>query len=581
MKNNKTSMSTNATSGVETHSGCDNNLLFQGIPDELCVLGRSGMDFVIYSHHLGRVQVVSYKELGDDKFLKTLLGIQFLQVNYLEQTGSIGSVSVNYDRLRMHIEVLGDYNKHQFDTSKVRGVGVYKSKDGYIINHGAAGVFRSNGERVHNCHDGYFYLPIGDLGISGVEIAGKDDLNMFYRVFSSFNFEGKNDQRILTGVVLSSMVSRALDHKPIVSLVAPPSSGKSTLLSALTTAIGRPSVQYADSKQNSAKIRALLTEGPTALLVDEFEAKTYRGESLNEMTSIFRASFSNTEDKAINNAIGCKSNKVRLDAQVFLAAVQLPHLEPADLSRMIKVQLNPYHRSKKPAFSSSSELLDTVERIAPKIRKLLISHIDELPMLVQAARKKLSSLGLIERVADKWSGVIACAMLAERVTTKQPSKANRMLKEMTSIVLGYETADSVSKDANMGRYATALLNGLIPAGPQGSLVSIRHCLSSFRECKTAKDIASLNSALKPLGLAITEHKNSGKWCLAVSGHKSHGHEGRFFSDTSGKVTPMEVCFADLAIDKQYAVTFGDLGTQRSFILPIDTLMGLGNQDMAA
>lgn len=580
--NNTTSMSTNATSGVQTHSGCDNNPFLQDIPKELFMLGRSGMDFVIFSYHLRQIATVTYKQLEDDNFLKTLLGIQFLLSNYSTKDDSTGAIEINFTELRMHIELLGDIHKHQFDPSKTRGIGIYKSKAGYIINFGAKGVFNSKGRQLHSCHDGYFYMPSGDLGLENVGVATKDDLKNFLKVFASFNFENEGSKRLLGGVVLSSMISRALDFKPVVALVAPPSSGKSTLLGAITTAIGNSSVQYTDSKQNPAKLRALLTEGPTAILLDEFEAKTYRGQALAEMTGIFRASFSNTNDKCINNAIGCKLNRVRLDAQVFMAAVELPQLEQSDLSRMVKIQLLPYRSNSKAAFSSNQTILDTVEEVAPKIRKLFVENIEKLEFYVQAARKKLNQEGLIERVADKWSGIIACSMLAEYVTSGSQRSATKVLKELVDLVLNYESDDGKDRQAKVLRYATIFLGGRVPAGPNGELISIERCIQIFKSCKSKKELAALNARLKPIGLAITHHKESGKMSLAVSGNEILAtYLGEIFTDSLGNKTPLEVCFADLALEKQHVVSFGEHGSQRAFILPIDNLMNLTRQDMAA
>lgn len=475
-------------------------------------LGRQGLSYVIYSVLSGSVEVISHTQVSNPKFLRAALGTRYVTENYTQFNEAKGVREVNYDEITMDIEHNCSSMDLEFSSSIVRGLGVHRTKEGeFIINLGRRGVFNMAGQPIPRFYKGNIYVAKGVTDLDTANMADANDFAMLKEIFSSFNFQSQMHAEVLIGSLISGIVGSAMKNRPIISLEAEAGSGKTTLMRCIRTVLGQKTTKHFETMQNTAQVLACVKDGTKAMLFDEFEAKDYSKEELKSLLSLMRASFSANEDSEIVRATGSKKSSIQINCPIYLAAITPPKFEASVTSRMITLKLAKFFKKGTSLFDTDAAVNAACEQASPAIRAFVVQNLVILEKFAVTAHKALTGEGYDSRTADKWSPVIAGAMLVEYGITASEAAAAEKLVFLLPVVAASENAKRQDEVFALVSLQSALLNAEFKVG------ATRHRLEDLIGGVIAGDANSTMAAsrLEAQGIRILD-KGDSTFKLAIS-----------------------------------------------------------------
>lgn len=155
------------------------------------------------------------------------------------------------------------------------------------------------------------------------------------------NWRWKNpvsDPIVLTGLIFASWVQTLWDWRPIVSVVGPTNSGKSTFIKTLMGIFGTLGKSCSD--QTAAGVRQLIESSARILMLDEFDAEDKaKAEEMGRILKMLRAS--GRGDSIVRGTAGQKAHEFVLRHLVWVLGIQIGTQRQADKNRLISAELRP------------------------------------------------------------------------------------------------------------------------------------------------------------------------------------------------------------------------------------------------
>lgn len=474
-------------------------------------LGREGVNYVLYSPIVSDVVRLNPNNLYNSKYLEAVLGSEVIELYATRYDIATGEEEEDVQGLSQRIAEDCNDCDFTFEPGMTRGVGLYPTRSGFVMNMGKHGVFDESGYPVSRLHEGYLYTARSsgwavDLSVK----ASRADFQVLKDAFSTFNFQNSLDADLVVGSVLSGIVGSALKTRPIVSFEAEAGSGKTLLLRCIATLLHKQSTARFSTPQNSAQILASIKNGSTGIILDEFEAKDYPTRTLTEVLGLFRSSFSADEDSGVVKATGGRKVTYRLSCPVFVGGINPPKFDEAMTSRSISFKLNQFFKKADVAYSNDEQVSSAVMEVSERIRSFMLQNFAVLRENARVVHGLLSGQGLASRLCDKWSTVIAGTMIFKEALCDNQVEVQNMLKALVELAVERETKKD--EEFKVSEFETILLSVGVPIG--GNSRRLGDLLNDWAQRGDQVDVTALKRSLETLGLNIVNI--DGEPALAVA-----------------------------------------------------------------
>lgn len=462
-------------------------------------LGRDGLSYVFYSPIVSDVVKLSPNNLHNTKYLEAVLGLETIKANAWKFNIAKGTEEENIDSLSHEIAEDCNACDFVFDTGMIRGVGLYPTKNGFVLNLGKKGVFDYDGYPVSRFHDGYLYTAKSTGHFVDLDLEVNDaDFRVLKDAFSTFNFQNPLDVYLVVGSVLSGIVGSALKTRPIVCFEAEAGSGKTLLLKCISTMLHKQFTARFSTPQNSAQILASIKNGSTGIIMDEFESKDYPSRTLTEVLGLFRSSFSADEDSGVVKATGGKKVTYRLSCPVFVGGISPPKFDEAMASRTINFKLNQFFGATESPYRNDEQVIAAVSSVSEKFRSFMLQNISVVCENASLIHECLAERGLSYRLCDKWCTVIAGAIMLKQALCDDQEEVEQTLMDLVELAVERETRKD--EQFEVSEFETILLNLVVPI--DGNSRRLGDLLHDWNLRGDQIDMTLLKRSLESLGLNI-------------------------------------------------------------------------------
>lgn len=210
-----------------------------------------------------------------------------------------------------------------FDTSRVRGRGVYSEKGEVVVNWRGE---PQNGEHIYVCH-----LPLPERPEEVIEPA------KVLEFFQLFRWEENDSEAyLLLGWTALAVICGALPWRPHLFLSGRKNSGKTTLVNVLSRLL-YPIAITLDGQSTEAGIRQKLGADSRPVLLDEFESD----QNVSRMKSVVKLirSASSAETSIARGTPEGKALEFCIRSTFLMAAINIFTVTAADRSRIIVLSL--------------------------------------------------------------------------------------------------------------------------------------------------------------------------------------------------------------------------------------------------
>lgn len=530
-------------------------------------LGRQGLSYLFYSPIVADVISLSPSNLRNRMFLEATFGIEFVRQHFkifdIAKGEKVEDIQELSDRLAQEC----DSCSFTFDSTMVRGLGLYPTKSGFVINLGKRGVFDDRGYPIARFHQGYFYSAHNsawnlDLG----SVANQSDFGKLKDAFSTFNFETPLEVDLVIGAALTGMIGSALKTRPIVCFEAEAGSGKTLLLKCISTMLNKQTTARFSTPQNSAQILASIKNGSTGIVMDEFESKDYSTKTLTEVLGLFRSSFSADDDSGVVKATGGKRVSYRLSCPVFLGGINLPRFDEATGSRCIKLKLNRFYKRADVNCHSVDEVISAVEEVSDKLRAYMIGNFGYVRDVIGTVHDMLGGYELSSRQCDKWSTAIAGAVVYQECLNNKEFDSFDYICELIELAVAHEAGGA--EEFEVSTFETVLLNIAVPIG--GNTRQLGELLSDLRNHSDQIDMSLLKRSLENVGLNVV--CSGGSTMLAVAKSDCFSVVSSAFKKAGMRKDVWHSTAKEMpGVIADKVVKFGKK-PHRAFVFPIDQLL---------
>lgn len=357
----------------------------------------------IWSTYRQCLFTITQKELNLNNFLN-MFGRDFLENNY--QRYSPKGIPVGYDINKLSGDIIqGCVEAGIFNLKNMFGFGIFVdplNKDHLIVN--GEEIWGTNpeykGERVFGKN---VFANIKDLDFSkDIQEVKKEEVKEWFDLLGTWNYKrGLQDQLLVFGWSIVAPFAGCLNWRTHFSLTGEQGTGKSTMQNCISNFLGEFALTF-DGQSSEAGIRQKIGSSSCAVLIDEAEADSRK--IANTLTFFRTASSSGIVAKGTSDQTGMD---FILKLTGMIGGIVAPALNPADLSRFLRIEL-------LPKGDKRHQLLSDNER-QTEIGKKTIMYIIKNYKLFKSVCKKVRKFLLEDndnsRYADSFTTIIAGAYL--------------------------------------------------------------------------------------------------------------------------------------------------------------------------
>lgn len=357
----------------------------------------------VWSNFKQALFVVTQKDLAKNNYIN-MFGLNFLEATYSKYNHKGEYVGIDTTKLSGDI-IDGCVNAGVFNLRNMYGFGIFvdpQNKDHLIIN--GEEIWGTNpefkGDRVFGKN---VFANIKDLDFpSNIEVATKEETKEWYDLIGTWNYKrGLQDQLLVFGWSIVAPFSGVLNWRTHFSLTGEQGTGKSTLQTGMGNFMGEFALVF-DGQSSEAGIRQKVGSSSCAVLIDEAEANSTK---IAQTLTFFRtASSSGIVAKGTSDQTGMD---FILKLTGMIGGIVAPALNPADLSRFLRIELLPKGEKVHP-------LLFDIERqneIGKKTIMFIIKNYKMFKSVCKKVRKNLLADYDNSRYADSFTTLISGAYI--------------------------------------------------------------------------------------------------------------------------------------------------------------------------
>ncbi len=276
-------------------------------------------------------------------------------------------------------------DKGIFDDSRVRGIGVWKDGEHFLINLGDGLYEHGMKGPLHLDKSKYIY-EIGpqipeplDYQVNA-DLLRDLDTQALIRVCKLINWDGPNAYKYLAGWLVVAPVAGALDWRPHVWLTGGAGSGKTWLMEFLI----RPFIEalglHIQGNSTEAGIRQMLAAGSRPFIFDEAESQDEHGAKRMQMVmELARQASSTGGGQVVKGSPSGNAVAYRICCSCLMSSIRTALLHESDRSRFTVIKLG---RKNENSDAKFDELQEQIKKITPEyIHALFTRTFRNLPLL--------------------------------------------------------------------------------------------------------------------------------------------------------------------------------------------------------
>lgn len=340
-----------------------------------------------------------------------------------------------------------------FDTTKVRGRGVYLDAKGRVIVNWGDKV-PSDTKHVYVC-----YLPLTARSEEPVEV----DPSKVLELFRQFRWSNPSEPYLVLGWAVLAVICGVLDWRPHLFISGRKNSGKTTLILALMSIL-EPIGIALDGQSTEAGIRQKLGPDSRPVMADEFESDQNVGR-MKSVIKLIRSSSSAKYTIARGTPEG-KALEFCIRSTFLLGAINPFTVTSADRSRIVVLTMQK-HDNNKDISNKIAELSQALEDTGPSWCRLVIDNVHHILAAIKTMQRVFPpcesrhALNMASLLAGAW------VILHQREMTG--ADAETLIVEHSEII--GRLADAHDEDDSV-ECLNALLGYQTKHGPIGVLLAM-------------------------------------------------------------------------------------------------------------
>lgn len=293
-----------------------------------------------------------------------------------------------------------------FDPSeKVRGRGAWTDRDGSLLWHAGARIWRAGGKHAPLGRIGGLIYPTRSPVAEPWAEPVTNETNPARSILEAlrrWNWGRPDvDPVLMLGWIVAAFLGGALPWRPTVFVSGDKAVGKSTLQTLIKSCLGDALVQTADT--TAAGIYQRIAQDALPIAVDELESDA---DNRRVMAVIKLARLAASGAQMLRGGADHSGTEFRAQSTFFFSSINRPPLAPQDLSRMALLSLMPVedHASDPPVIDPE---------VTPRLLiRWLLDQWNRFPECFALYRSSLRKGGHGGRGQDTYGILLACADLA-------------------------------------------------------------------------------------------------------------------------------------------------------------------------
>jgi len=342
------------------------------------------------------------------------------------------SVKIDWDRASSEL-MEACHAKGIFDSTKVRGVGIWQDGPHYVIN---------DGETVHNPNPDSKFNYQKTIGVDYTfKTYNSDHILHLLEGFKNLEYKRREDYFYLSAWFIQAQIFTVIPWRFHIWLTGSAGSGKSTVLKWLHDLSINSLIT---NNATAAGIRQRIKSSAKSIIADETEPDGGKIKGLIEMA---REMSTNGEDyEALRGTVSGNALNFNTQCVLCFGSINIGELKPADLSRIFIIDMNTTKNQSEESFADISERIKYFKMHKNQIFSLIYDNIDNILWNTDFCRSFLKHEEKLEsRLADQLAIAIACFYVYFNQGKMEKEDYKKIVKEFKLIDSEY-TDQNKEKD---------------------------------------------------------------------------------------------------------------------------------------
>lgn len=310
-----------------------------------------------------------------------------------------------------------------FESSRLRGRGVYLDNDKFVLHKGDKINFLATGEErdLADMQSAFYYDPRPALSLKTLD-PSVTLLSDIHTALEKFSWSNKFEAFLCLGWLLTSPLAGCLSWRSHLAITAEAASGKTTLLQALASLLHSWQPIKLEGT-TEASLRQSLGTDAIPVLLDEQDTNSLDVKSFDKILTLFR--LASSEGEVRRGTISGKALKFNACFSGLIAGINLPRMKHADTTRFCVIELDPTKKSQ--SWSDMSKSIDVLfkRESSEMLYTWTIKNVEGLVKAVNEARPRIEAMS-DARTSQQYSNLVGAAGYALGLT---PDESVKLLAE--------------------------------------------------------------------------------------------------------------------------------------------------------
>lgn len=264
--------------------------------------------------------------------------MEFWEARYPTKKGTADLHKAMHDLVQVSSQV------GPFDTTRIRGTGVWLDQNRVVVNTGHSLIVDGKETSLSALSSWFIYVqtrnripPLHQKPLTAAE--GKE----IVRTCMSFRWKNTNDAFLLSGWLAMARIAAALPVRPHIWLTGGKGTGKSTLMeSFIAPLLGGPKGKiHVIGATTEAGIRQAAKSSAVPVIWDEFESTGIASRNrIESVVELFRNAWSTSQGKVLKGSSGGSSVEFQLSFAALVSSIRVKLENDADRSRFSVLELD-------------------------------------------------------------------------------------------------------------------------------------------------------------------------------------------------------------------------------------------------
>ncbi len=311
-----------------------------------------------------------------------------------------------------------------FEETSVKGVGVWRERDTYLINLGDGLYF--NGKR--HALDAMKGDAIYEIGPRIPEPRALDcDPTLILRILENVSWKRPDSAKFLAGWLVVAPIAGALAWRPHIWLTGGAGTGKSTIMNSVIRPLV-PSCHYFLGNTTEAGMRQTTRNDSKAVICDEFETEDEKsGHRIRAILEFMRQASSETEGMVAKGSAGGQALSFRPRFAALVSSIRVGLVHEADRMRFNELELE---RGKDEAFDEFKKLSCLIDEryslaMFSRTFRMLPVLMESIANLWEVIRMRYTA-----RIGQQYGALLAGYWLLEHEEAITLDEAHRLLNSL-------------------------------------------------------------------------------------------------------------------------------------------------------